>query len=788
MDPVVETAFTNMCDLVLNPLEAYLDGKTITFDKVNYGKVSTMVYELANKRKDDMLYGKIVAKIKDDTNARLSNEFNNLRGEELLHSFTKLGETQEFSNKFYKNQFEYLSRNFIKNGRKQTFEEVRKTLFKQIIYDNVKHELARQLLSMIKDQRDGNVIDQDIVRKVTKFMGELGLRCYEDDFEKPFLHQSSEYYKTKSNLWIDSDSVTDFLKKVDNVLKIEKHRVNTLLRVSTEPKLVQVLEKELLKNKVVTLMHRENTGLKYMLLQDRLEEMELFYKFVIRLGEGAEEMSKLFKDHIISLGNQLLEERRQREELSEREKIDISDDPELISGIVHLHEKYERVLTEQFARNGRFTEALNQAFVHLINNGNGKKRLVEILATHTDNILRNKLSEKMTDNELEIRLGLIGKLFFYVQDKDIFGGIYREKLASRLMNKTSFSDDLERFFIAKLKMLCGQEFTSHFESMMFDMINSRDIDKEFQIFYENQLKNDVVISSSTSAFATTVTTVTTTEPTTEPLPLSNNNNNNNNNNHMKLLSEFSIQVLTYGNWPSYNNFEKLILPKEMQDTANCFQIYYLEKNNGKRLIWVYELGSVVIKANYGRPQEKREFQMTFAPLQATVLMYLYTEHTTTSKSFQEIGIAICIEDEPLKRVLDSLTFGKYPILVRNRLFDPKDKTTRSIKTDDLFTINRDFKCSSRRFQVSMPSLTNMKTTERVEEDRKHVIEACIVRIMKARKVLKHTTLISEVLNQLQLFRPDPKFVRRLIESLIERDYLERDAEDLNTYKYVAEIR
>ncbi|VDM80599.1 unnamed protein product, partial [Strongylus vulgaris] len=74
----------------------------------------------------------------------------------------------------------------------------------------------------------------------------------------------------------------------------------------------------------------------------------------------------------------------------------------------------------------------------------------------------------------------------------------------------------------------------------------------------------------------------------------------------------------------------------------------------------------------------------------------------------------------------------------------------------------------------------------VEDDRKHEIEAAIVRVMKSRKVLGHNNLITEVTQQLKhRFLPNPILIKKRIESLMERDYLARDAHDLKLYNYVA---
>ena len=74
----------------------------------------------------------------------------------------------------------------------------------------------------------------------------------------------------------------------------------------------------------------------------------------------------------------------------------------------------------------------------------------------------------------------------------------------------------------------------------------------------------------------------------------------------------------------------------------------------------------------------------------------------------------------------------------------------------------------------------------VEEERRHQIEAAIVRIMKSRKTLAHNELVAEVCRQLAVrFTPIPQSIKKRIESLIEREYIQRHKDDPKQYNYMA---
>lgn len=74
----------------------------------------------------------------------------------------------------------------------------------------------------------------------------------------------------------------------------------------------------------------------------------------------------------------------------------------------------------------------------------------------------------------------------------------------------------------------------------------------------------------------------------------------------------------------------------------------------------------------------------------------------------------------------------------------------------------------------------------MDEDRRHMVEATIVKVMKTRRRIEHNALLTESTKILiNKFKPDPTLIKKRIESLIEREYLERDPEDRRFYKYIA---
>ena len=219
----------------------------------------------------------------------------------------------------------------------------------------------------------------------------------------------------------------------------------------------------------------------------------------------------------------------------------------------------------------------------------------------------------------------------------------------------------------------------------------------------------------------------------------------------------------------------------MQRCCDAFCEFYLAAHGGRRLQWQPGMGTADLKA--GPFDGGRRHELAVSTYQAVVLMLFNDAESLTCA---EIAEATGIPMPDLRRCLQSLA------CVRGRNVLRKAPAGRDVADGDAFSFNPSF--SSKLFKVRVGTVSaaregeaeRVETHHRVEEDRKPVIEAAVVRVMKVRRSLDHNTLVAEVSRQLSSrFLPNPAVVKQRIESLIEREFLEREPTDRRVYRYVA---
>jgi len=388
--------------------------------------------------------------------------------------------------------------------------------------------------------------------------------------------------------------------------------------------------------------------------------------------------------------------------------------------------------------------------------------VAEALAKYVDACLKGNKRKPMTststspnsnDNWAE---AVISGVFCYLQAKDTFEAFYKQDLAKRLLWNRVVSMDVERHFVSLLKAECGAGYTSKMEGMFQDMDWSRETMNRYkQTQYENE--NAILQSGSKS-------------------------------NNYKL--EMDMQVLTTGFWPVYPQYSKLILPQSLLEPQNKFTDYYKTKYQGRRMTWQYALGHMVVRFKPKGDGSGTTYELLLSLCQSLVLLQF---NDNDELKLQQLMASVGLEDRgEMERLLLSLSLGKEGTRVlqkRDHDADKKKKTRMNVHNEDVFRVHSNFKSNTRRIRINNILMKETKeerekTVKAVSRDRLYLIDAVLVRIMKARKTLLHQELIPQVLEQVKV-PAQPSDLKKRIETLIEREYFERDPNDRNRYNYLA---
>lgn len=694
----------------------------------------------------------------------------------------------------------YMDRVYVQTFNVEPVYNLGLILFRDTVvrYPSIKDHLRQTLLDMVHKERRGELTDRSAIKNACQMLMTLGIETrnvYYEDFEEPFLQQSAEFYRLESQNFLAENSASVYIRKVDERIREESERANHYLDKSTESRIVKVLEDQLISAHMKTIVEMENSGVYHMLKHDKHEDLSYMYKLFHRVQNGLQTIADCMSLYLREQGrnlvcldsdsNQIIQPSTSSNACSsqlliESSTIDTnsqsttttttgivgnnSKTPILfIQSLLDLKERFDYFLHASFNDDKLFKQRINSDFEYFVNLN---PRMPEYLSLFIDDKLKKGV-KGLSEQEIDQVLDKSMVLFRYLQEKDVFERYYKQHLAKRLLLNKSLSDDSEKNMITKLKTECGCQFTSKLEGMFKDMTLSNSMMEEF--------KNNLLQKSM------------------QP---------------MLCGVDLFCRVLTTGFWPSQTLLAKCNLPTNARNAFDTFKRFYLSKHSGRQLTLQPSLGSADLNAIfYNKPstnisskltpdsnedldlqvndsdlkQTHRKHILQVSTYQMIVLMLFSTKEKW---SFEEIKQETDIPDKDLIRAIQSLAVGKTTqrILIK----EPKQK---EILANDEFIVNDQFTSKLIRVKINTVSAKSgesdperQETRVKVDDDRKHEIEAAIVRIMKARKKMQHNLLVSEVTNQLKSrFLPSPVVIKKRIESLIEREYLARANEDMYSF-------
>ncbi|KAJ1549304.1 hypothetical protein HK405_005924, partial [Cladochytrium tenue] len=701
--------------------------------------------------------------------------------ETLLHYYSRQWMNYTRAATYIHHIFRYLNRHWVKRevdeGHKNVYDVNTLALvsWRDHMFMSVQQDVMRAVLELIKMQRNGETIEQTLIRNVVDNFVSLGLDdndstkqtldIYKKCFEQPFIEATEGYYKAESEKFISENSITDYMKKAEARLAEEENRIHLYLHNSTMKPLTLSCETTLIKSHTLPIQDEFQT----LLDRDQIDDLKRMYSLLSRIPEGLDRLRTIFEAHVRRQGLAAVEKvaeaaiaaaasgeagagdgEGEGEDDGEKPKKPAPKgkgaaatdpaaavDPKVyVEALLAVHKKYHDLVLAAFRGEAGFIASLDKACREFMNRNrvckSGSSKSPELLARFCDSLLR-KSSKVSDDREIEEVLNNIMTVFKFIEDKDVFQKFYSKMLAKRLVNGTSASEDSEASMISKLKEACGFEYTSKLQRMFQDMNVSKDLNEAF--------RNQMAV------------------------------------NHDKDdLLDFSISVLNTASWPLQAAGTGFNIPEDLLKTYERFQRFYQSKHSGRKLNWHFLLSKGDLKANYIKGS-KTGYTYQVSTFQMGILLQF---NSGLSFSWTELLDSTGLTPEMLGSQMTALVKSK--VLAMTGKFG--DSASR-------YDLNLDFKSKKVRINLNTPGKAEVKaeadeTHKTIEEDRKILIQAAIVRIMKTRKVAKHNTLITEVISQLATrFKPKIPDIKKCIDILLEKEYIERKDGEKDMYSYLA---
>ena len=263
-------------------------------------------------------------------------------------------------------------------------------------------KLANAILRLIEHQRNGDTIDQGLVKKVVDSFVSLGLdeadtnkACldiYKDHFEVPFIDATEKYYKQESDSFLAENSISDYLRKAEERLKEEEDRVERYLNTQTRKALISKCEHVLIREHSELMWDSFQSLLDF----DKDEDLQRMYALLSRIPEGLEPLRKRFEEHVKKAGlsavSKLVGEGGAN--------VDALDPKAYVDALLEVHRKNSETVLRSFRGEAGFVASLDKACREFVNRnaatGTSSTKSPELLAKHADMLLRknNKMAEE----------------------------------------------------------------------------------------------------------------------------------------------------------------------------------------------------------------------------------------------------------------------------------------------------------------------------------------------------------------------------------------------------------
>uniref|UniRef100_A0A915DG67 Cullin family profile domain-containing protein n=1 Tax=Ditylenchus dipsaci TaxID=166011 RepID=A0A915DG67_9BILA len=683
------------------------------------------------------LYKHLVEYI-ENFNAALLRKFEDKSGEDLLDVYTSIWHKYQFSFTVVNGVFAYLNRHWVKremdNGNpNQVFEVYNLAMitWKNVIFGKLNNNVSSAILKLVEQERNGEKIRTKLISGVINSYLELGVSegVASTAVQRPIsrLAVYKEFFEIRfienTKNYYTQESV-EFLQKHSPVEYMKKVEQ----RISEERDRCELYLDRSTQDPLAETLND-------VLISQHMEYMQNEFQTLL-INQKNEDLGRMFLlcgrvAGALDKLRDLLERHIGREGAEAIEKIAAmaaANPKSFVTAILQVHDRYHKLVAEFFQQDPGFVQALDKACTSFINANavteaaKSSSKTPELLTRYSDLLLR-KGSKLAEEGGTEECLNQVMVIFKYLDDKDVYQKYYSKMLAKRLVGELSASDGAESSMISKLKQMCGFEYTSKLQRMFTDAELSKEVTEEYKKHIQSH--------------------------------------------GTRYNIDCSIKILATGVWP-FSPTESFVIPPAMRESMDTFTAFYQAKHTGRKLNWMLPMG-------------KGELAST--PQMAVLMLF----NDSTEYSLEKMTGLL---NMPQEQVIAHLQ-----VVIKLELIKATPggfELPSNAAGDTLLKLNDSF--NNKRMKVDLSKVPmrgdvkkeNDEVQKSVDDDRSMVIQAALVRIMKTRKTLKHTQLMTEVIQQLSSrFQPKVPMIKKCIDTLIDKEYLKRVENDRDSYEYLA---
>ena len=393
--------------------------------------------------------------------------------------------------------------------------------------------------------------------------------------------------------------------------------------------------------------------------------------------------------------------------------------------IILLKKNIDKYISDSFLGEEKFKSISKES---LIKGMNQKPNFIcDIFNNYIDNILRFDAGKKPL-NEIKNIINEYMILFKYIGNKDLFENCFIKKLCVRCLFDLNKSEEAQNYLIEQLKKECGPYFVSKSQEMISDVKASQEMSQSFNDLQKKEKEN--------------------------------------NNNDINIPINYF--VLSNYTWPIDKLISGEIQNFDINKKEKKFFEFYRKKNSGKSLFWhlPYCFGEIEMKT-----------KDDLSPIK----IIGNGVHIAILKCFTKSILSLSLKDIIKKTKIEKEIIQKnIKKLVNKNILKYEDNTyvinlflNKNEDINEILLIDYD---------EQEEENNNEENEDKGVEERKWVIEAYIMKILKQKKAMKKKELIATV-NEKMPFEEKEEIINKRIEQLINNRYLSKDNEDPSLIKY-----